>query len=400
MHAIRFVVNALSKEEASYAYLTEEAGRNALRYFEEIPGYAPTPLVSLGALAKAFGVASVYVKDESKRFGLNSFKSLGGGYAMGAYLAELSGISGPLRFKDVKNGIREKRVFATATDGNHGRGVAWAAQMLGHKAVVYMPRGADTSRVEAIRAFGAECTVTGMSYDDTVAYVFTLAAKNRWTAIQDTAFDGYAEIPAWIMQGYCAMGVEILEQLAASGAGLPTHVFLQAGVGSFAAAILGYFKNVLGDAAPVAAILEPHYANCLFVSARTKDKRLCSVSGNPRTIMAGLDCGTPSTLAWKILRAHARHFISCPEYIAANGMRILAAPLDGDPPICSGESGAVGMGVLEYIARQVRGTDLRRSLGIDDASRILLISTEGDTAPQNYRDIVWKGKHPQPLPAG
>ena len=193
------------------------------------------------------------------------------------------------------------------------------------------------------------------------------------------------------------MGLEILEQFEASGQPLPTHLFLQAGVGSFAAALLGYLKSALGQDCPKATILEPDAANCVFASANTADKDLASVASKEPTIMVGLDCGTPSTLAWDILRDHADHFVSCPDYIAANGIRILAAPLAGDTPVCSGESGAgIGMGVLEYAACQPEGKSLRQSLQLDASSRILLINTEGNTAPDNYRNIVWKGAYPQP----
>ena len=316
---------------------------------------------------------------------------------MGVCLAERAGIpQNIMEFALIQASRQEAITFATATDGNHGRGIAWAAQQFGQKAIVFMPRGADPSRVEAIRSFGAECIVMDMSYDNTVAHVFAQAKRQGWVVMQDTAFEGYTLIPAWIMQGYCVMGVEILEQLEESGQPLPTHIFLQAGVGSFSAALLGYFKNTLGRKCPHTVIMEPDYANCLFSSASTTDKSLTSIESKNPTIMAGLDCGTPSTLAWSILGEHAGHFVSCPEYIAANGMRILAAPRAGDTPVCSGESGAVGMGVLEYATCQPGGAGLRQSLRIDASSRILLISTEGDTAPESYRNIVWKGAYPQP----
>ena len=396
MHPVRFIKNTTSQDGFNYTYLSEASGENAVRYCKTIPGYQPTPLHHLPALAEALGVAGIAVKDERHRFGLNSFKGLGGAYGIGVCLAERAGIAqNVMDFATILANTGETITFATATDGNHGRGIAWAAKMFGQKAAVFMPRGADPSRVEAIRNFGAECTIMDMSYDETVAHVFALAKERGWVVMQDTAFADYAMMPAWIMQGYCVLGVEILEQLQDQP--LPTHLFLQAGVGSFAAALLGCFKSALGQNCPRATILEPDAANCVFASASTADKGLASVASKETTIMAGLDCGTPSTLAWDILRDHADHFVSCPDYIAANGMRILAAPLAGDPLVCSGESGAgVGLGVLEYATCQLGGEALRKSLQLDASSRILLINTEGNTAPDNYRNIVWKGAYPQP----
>ena len=396
MYPVRFIQNTVSKADFDFPYLSGPAGANALRYLKTIPEYQPTPLTFLPELAKKCGVASIAVKDESQRFGLGAFKALGGAYAIGVCLAERAGIpQNTMDFPSIRHSTKEVITFATATDGNHGQGIAWAARKFGQNAVVFMPRSAEPFRVEAIRSMGVECTVTDLSYDETVAHVFATAKQKGWVVMQDTAFDDYSLMPAWIMQGYCAMGVEILEQLAADGKEMPTHVFLQAGVGSFAAALFGYFKNTLGRKCPSAVIVEPHIANCLFASASNSQKSLTRVPSNQPTIMAVLDCGTPSTLAWDILRDHAGHFVTCPEYLAANGMRILAAPLGNDVPICSGQSGAVGAGLLEYTTCQAEGAALRKSLKLNASSRVLLFSTEGKTDPETYRDIVWKGAYPQ-----
>ena len=197
MHPVRFIKNTTSPDSFNYAYLSVASGENAVRYCKTIPGYRPTPLYHLPALADACGVADITVKDESHRFGLNSFKGLGGAYGIGVCLAERAGIAqNVMDFATIRASTDETITFAAATDGNHGRGIAWAAKMFGQKAAVFMPHGADPSRMEAIRSFGAECTITDMSYDETVAHVFALAKEQGWVVMQDTAFADYTLMPA------------------------------------------------------------------------------------------------------------------------------------------------------------------------------------------------------------
>lgn len=360
--------------------------------------YAPTPLHDLPHLAKDFGLGRILVKDESLRFGLNAFKVLGGSYAIGRYLADklgrpLSSLSREILCSPDIRSQTGDLTFAATTDGNHGRGVAWTARQLGQKAVVYMPKGSAQSRVDNIRALGAECRVTDLNYDDSVRMTWDQARKHGWVMVQDTAWDGYEDIPAWIMQGYTTLAVETLEQMHARGLQAPSHVFLQAGVGSFAGAVVGYLAAALGPDMPTFVIVEPHKANCIYTSARSADGRPHSVTGDLDTLMAGLACGAPSTISWPILRDYATACISCPDYTAANGMRILAAPLRGDAPILSGESGAATTGVVQWIMQSKDGEEARERLGLDESSTVLLVSTEGDTSPAAYRDVVWFGKH-------
>ncbi len=367
------------------------------KYHQGFREYAPTPLQQLPALAKRFGFSQVYVKDESKRFGLNAFKVLGGVYALGRIVAERLGRDiEDITVEELRQPETRKKVgditFATATDGNHGRGVAWTAQQLGMKAVVYMPKGSAQIRADNIRATGAECTITDLNYDDAVRLADATAKKNGWVMVQDTAWEGYEDIPRWIMQGYMTLGIEALDQLRESGVDRPTHLFLQAGVGSYAGATLGYFAAALGDLCPVTTIVEPRLADCIYRSLADSDGKPHAVTGQMPTLMAGLACGEPSTVAWGVLRDYATAGISCEDYFAANGMRILGSPLADDPKIISGESGAVTTGILEYIATM--GTDIKEKLGLGPDSRVLLISTEGDTSPELYRDIVWHGKCP------
>lgn len=374
-----------------------EVARVARAFHQGFDRYAPTPLVRLKNLAHELGLGEILVKDESQRFGLNAFKVLGGSYAVARYLARrldlpMSRVSPQLlRSAEVHEQLG-KITLVTATDGNHGRGVAWTAQQLGMGATVFMPAGSAPVRAENIRKTGAQCTITDLNYDDTVRLAMQHAQETDGVLVQDTAWDGYEEVPLWIMQGYTTLALEADEQWRDCGLRPPTHIFLQAGVGSFAAAVLGYFAAVWGDAAPQVITVEPQAADCFFRSFMAGNSAPRAVSGHMRTIMAGLACGEPSSLCWPLLRDRAVGGLSCHDVVAANGMRILAAPLPGDSPVCSGESGAAPLGAIEHIMKNPQMQDVRQALRLDAASRILLFSTEGDTSPELYRQIVWYGR--------
>ena len=324
----------------------------ARRFHSGLPGYAPTPLVSLDGLAHSLGVSKIWIKDESKRFGLNAFKALGGSYAMARCLSEKLGK--PLEemsFEELCAPAARRALgditFVTATDGNHGRGVAWAARLLGQKAVVYMPKGSAAERLENIRAQGAQAEITEYNYDDAVRLANRMAEEHGWILIQDTAWPGYEEIPAHIMQGYTTLAAETLQQLEEQGAERPTHLFLQAGVGSFAGAALGFFTSVWGEERPVTAIVEPDRADCLFRTAQADDGALHFVTGDMDSMMAGLCCGEPCTISWKIIDAYADAFLSCGDGYAARGMRLLARPEEGDPAV--GQAIAMGRKAYQMI---------------------------------------------------
>ena len=357
--------------------------------------YSQTPLTSLPGLAKALGVESIQVKDESYRFGLNAFKVLGGSYALGRYIAKTLGenIENLPANRILSDEVREKLgqlTFVTATDGNHGRGVAWTANQLGQKSVVYMPKGSAQERLDNIRAEGADASITDMNYDDAVRLADKHAREYGWVMVQDTAWEGYTDIPLWIMQGYTTMGYEMMSQLEER----PTHLFLQAGVGSMAGAMAGFFAGLYGENRPKIIIVEPNRADCLFRTAKANDGTLHSVTGDMNTIMAGLACGEPCSIGWKVLESVADGFLSVPESVAADGMRILASPCRGDSPIVSGESGAAAFGAAANILLDQELTDMKQQLGLDAHSRLLFISTEGDTDRENYRNVVWRGKYP------
>ena len=371
-----------------------DTAEKARRFHRSFPEYKETPLVELHALAKQLGVASIHVKDESFRFGLNAFKVLGGSYAIGNYISKKIGedLSELPYEKLVSPEVREKLgsiTFVTATDGNHGRGVAWTAGRLQQKCVVFLPKGSAEERLRNIQALGAEASITDLNYDDTVRHALACQKQFGWALVQDTAWPGYEEIPGWIMEGYTTIASEIREQLQGEK---PTHIFLQAGVGAMAGAICGYFTALYGDAdRPIITIVEPDQADCLYRTAKANDGRLHAVTGDMRSIMAGLCCGEPCTIGWEILRDHVDHYVSVPDSVAAKGMRVLGNPLPGDDRIISGESGAATMGFVTEVMTSPELTDLRQQLALDSESRILCISTEGDTNSDNYRRIVWDG---------
>jgi len=257
---IKILKNENYRTDTLPEFLSESAVSHIRKFHETLPGYRATPLLRLDSLAVKLGVKRIYVKDESKRFGLNAFKGLGGIYAVTKILCRELGLDinqisfSDLQTPEIKNKIKEI-VFITATDGNHGRGVAWAASQYGCKSYIYMTKGTAQSRVDAIKAVGAEdVVVTDMNYDDTVRLAAKLADENGWKLTQDTAWEGYEEVPAWITQGYTTMGAELLDQLRLDGIVKPTHLFLQAGVGSYAGSILGYFANRFGGTPPVTTI--------------------------------------------------------------------------------------------------------------------------------------------------
>ncbi|MEI6856314.1 diaminopropionate ammonia-lyase [Psychrilyobacter sp.] len=378
----------------SIKFLSEEEVGKAIKFHKSFDQYTVTPLAKLDNLANYTGLSRIYVKDESYRFELNAFKVLGGSFAMGKYLAsKLDCDISKLGYRELISEDIKKELgditFTTATDGNHGRGVAWTANKLNQKSVVYMPKGSSITRLENIRAEGATASITEVNYDDAVRLATDYANQNNGVVIQDTAWEGYEEIPAWIMQGYGTMALESIEQLKEKKIERPTHIFLQAGVGSFAGAIQGVFASIYGDDCPTTVIVESNLADCLYKSARVGEIR--SVGGDMQTIMAGLACGEPNTIAWEILKNHSAAFVSCPDWVAANGMRILGNPIKGDDRVVSGESGAVTAGLLFEVMTNPEYAQMKEDLKLDENSKVLLFSTEGDTDPEVYKEIVWQG---------
>ncbi|MCR2022826.1 diaminopropionate ammonia-lyase, partial [Blautia pseudococcoides] len=393
MKEIQWAVNKMPKTaDTSLPVMSLENVAKARAFHESFPQYSKTPLAKLDHMAKHLGLGGIYVKDESYRFGLNAFKVLGGSFAMANYIAkqthrDVSELPYAVLTSEELRKEFGQATFFTATDGNHGRGVAWAANRLGQKSVVLMPKGSTRTRLENIQKEGADASITEVNYDECVRRANTMAEKTpNGVMVQDTAWDGYEEIPSWIMQGYGTMASEADEQLREYGCVRPTHIFIQAGVGSLAGAVQGYFANRYPENPPMVVVMEADTAACLYKGAKAADGGIRIVDGDMPTIMAGLACGEPNTISWDILKNHVSVFTSCPDWVSARGMRMLAAPVKGDPQVTSGESGAVGMGLLSAIMEQDKYRELRSFLKLDDTAKVLLFSTEGDTDPERYKE--------------
>lgn len=399
MKDIKWVENKMPKtDDKNLPVMDLSEVEHARTFHKTIPGYEKTPLARLSHMADYLGLGEVCVKDESYRFGLNAFKVLGGSFAMAKYIAQQT--KKPISELDFEtltsDKLREEfgqATFFTATDGNHGRGVAWAANKLKQKAVVYMPKGSTQTRLNNILAENATATIEEVNYDECVRMAAAAAAKTpNGVVVQDTAWKGYEEIPSWIMQGYGTMALEASDQLSDYSIDRPTHVFVQAGVGSLAGAVQGYFANKYPENTPIVVVVEADVADCLYKSAVIGDGEEHIVDGDMQTIMAGLACGEPNTTSFDILKNHVSVFVSAPDWVAAKGMRLLSAPIKGDAQVVSGESGAAPFGVLHEIMKNPAYADLKEVLKLNNDSKVLLFSTEGDTDPDCYKEIVWGGK--------
>lgn len=390
-----YVQNLAKKDSELKQLFNQKIADKVMRFHKSFPQYETTPLVSLSSLAKKLGVGGIYVKDESKRFGLNAFKVLGGSYAIAKYIAKI--LNEPedkmsydfLTSDEIKEKIKGMTIV-TATDGNHGKGIAWTARQLGLPCKVFVPRNTTDERIENISSEGAEVFRTEWDYDDTLRHAVKVAEDIGGTVIQDTAWDGYEEVPAWTMQGYMTMAAEALTQLRLTGISELSHVFVQAGAGSMAGSVVGYYANAL-EKQPVIALAEASDSACFYQTAKANDGKLHFIDNDMNTIMAGLAVGEPCTVAWKILKEYVDVFLSVQDTITAKGMRVLGNPLQGDSRIISGESGAVTLGVLVQTLQDNDLSWLREKLGLNKSSQILLFSTEGDTDRRRYEEIVWDG---------
>jgi diaminopropionate ammonia-lyase len=347
------------------------------------PGYEPTPLRQLSGMANACGISDLFYKDEDLRFGLQSFKALGGAYAvcrlLQAFVAAKIGVlptSQDLREGKYRD-LTKSYTVTTATDGNHGRSVAWGAKSFGCSSLVYVPRQCSKARQVVIESYGAQVRQTNSGYDETVALCSENAERHGYIVVSDTSWEGYNEIPATIMQGYTVMSGEAIEQLGNNR--IPTHVFIQAGVGGLAAAVDSHFGLRWGLKKPCAIVVEPEGAACLYASALAgKPSR---ARGEVQTIMAGLDCGEPSLLAWSLLAKDAKFFATVTDSAAVNCMKLLADSPFGDDPIVAGESAVAGLAALLCVTGSA---DMRQKLNLTSQSRVLLFGTEGDTDPSIY----------------
>lgn len=348
------------------------------------PGYAPTALLRLEPLAARLGLRSLLYKDESTRFGLQSFKAMGAAYALACEVDRALGLTGEPLFDCTARAIRRDGApfaVACASDGNHGRAVAWTAAKLGLRCRVFLHERVSAARERAITALGASVERVAGNYDDSVHEAASQAAANGWRIISDTAYEGYETVPADVMQGYAAIAAEIRGVLPR--AMLPTHVIVQAGVGGLAAAMFSYFAGVRPSRPTVNICVEPLAAACLFASACRGERTL--VTGDLDTIMAGLSCGEPSTLAWERIVQFDTHFMAISDAAAATAMRVLADPRVCGQRLIAGESGAAGLAALLVLCGDPA---LRDSTGLDEHARVLLIGTEGATDPESYARIL------------
>lgn len=348
------------------AILSDRALADAQAAIRAWPGYAETPLHALGAQARRLGICALHYKDESSRFGLGSFKALGGAYAVE-------------RLVQARGGDAAGLTVCCATDGNHGRSVAWGAAAQGCRAVIFVHATVSERRADAIAAHGAEVRRTPGTYDDSLRIAQETAAAEGWQVVSDTSYPGYMDVPRHVMQGYETMAAEAFDRLAAP----PTHIFLQTGVGGLAAAVAGLAKRRWGDQRPTVVLADPVDAACWVESFAAGAPT--AVGGALDTIMAGLACGEVSLLAWEVLRDHADAAIAVPDDLAAETMRRLARPEADDAAIVAGESAVAGLAALELALGDAAA---RAALGLDAQSRVLVIGSEGATDPALYRTIV------------
>lgn len=387
MHRLFLNPRALGPERAYPQPLRSIQSRAALaaaaREIRSWPGYAPTPLVGLPGLAAHCGIARLWYKDEGGRFGLGSFKALGGAYAVFRLLArEIERQAGArVRSADLLGGrfrpVTERITVVCATDGNHGRAVAWGARLFGCQCTVYLHERVSRGREEAIARHGARIVRTPGNYDDSVRQAALDARRNGWFVVSDTSYEGYVDVPRDVMQGYALMVEEAVSQLPEGE--WPTHVFVQGGVGGLAASACAWLWETAGARRPRFVVVEPEKADCLFQSAAAgRPVRVC---GELDTLMAGLACGEPSLIAWRVLELGADAFLTIPDEAAVECMRMLARGVGHDPAIVAGESAVAGLAGM--LAAREAG-----EIGLGPDARVLVFGTEGATDPVLYRRLV------------
>jgi diaminopropionate ammonia-lyase len=364
------------------ATLDDAGFQSAKAEITQWDGYEMTPLLGLPALAREVSLGNIWLKDEAGRFGLGSFKALGGAYAVLRILAaELArrGVAFEAGSADLADGshrdVTERITVTCATDGNHGRAVAWGAQRFHCRCVIFVHESVSLLRADAIARYGAEVRRVPGTYDDAVREAARQAKANGWFIVSDTSWAGYADIPREIMQGYRMMADEAADQ---RGSWPPTHVFVQGGVGGVAAAVAVQMRARFGDDAPALIVVEPDRAACLLASAEAGEPT--SVPGDLDTVMAGLACGEPSLVAWQELNHAAAAFMAVPDEAATASMRLLARY-----GIVGGESGVAGIAGCLLAAGDPAA---REVLGLDATSRVLAFNTEGATDPMLYERIV------------
>jgi diaminopropionate ammonia-lyase len=357
----------------------------AEHYLKVRDNHAQTPLHALPALAGELGIAALHVKDEGQRLGLGSFKALGGAYAVIRLVLEEAGkwLGRTVDIGEINDAkvrvIASSMTFVCATDGNHGRSVAQGAGLVGARSVIFVHAGVSRERVAAIARLGAEIVLVEGGYDHAVREVARVGAERGWKIVSNTSWPGYERVPGLVMQGYTVIVREALRQMAEP----PTHVFLQAGVGGFAAAIAGHMAILLGERRPKAVVVEPRRSACVYASAEAG--RPATIAHQQSTVMAMLECAEPSLVAWRVLARVGDAFMTVEEEDAVAVMKRLARPLGNDPAIVSGESGGAG---LAGLIRAAGDKHMQSALDLDGHSRVLVINSEGATDPGRYAELV------------
>lgn len=373
----------LSADDANW--LGRAGAESAMRFLRFRRASLPTPLHSLRALANEMGVDAVHVKDESQRLGLGSFKALGGAYAVMKIVLERAGeiLGRDVAFEELESPevrpIASGLTFACATDGNHGKSVAQGAALVGARSVIFMHAGVSEERAEAVARQGADIIRVDGTYDDSVEVASRRCAENGWIVVSDTSWPGYERVPALVMQGYTAMIREALDAMPE----LPTHVFIQAGVGGLAAAVGAHLAIELGPRRPTFVVVEPELAACVFESARAG--RQLKIGHGAATVMSMLECYEPSLLAWRLLSRVADAFMTVGEDDAVAIMNRLARPAGNDPVVIAGESGGVGLAGFVKVAADEAA---RAAIALNKSSRVFAINTEGATDPGRYAQLV------------
>lgn len=377
MSPMRFVFNPFLRRGEAAA----PPRAAVLEFHRSLPGYAPTPLRSCPGLAKALGVGGLVVKDEAHRFGLKAFKGLGASWALHRILEDGRAAGTP-----------PPKAVATATDGNHGRAVAWAARRAGIPATIFIPAASAPSRVEAIRREGAHVTLVQGTYDDAVRQCAEESASNGWQVMADTGYEGYLAIPRLVAEGYSTLFTEADSQIEMASLPRPDLLIVQGGVGALACAAVEHFRG--HRTRPAIAVVEPEDADCLLESIASPDGQPRTARGRQTSIMAGLNCGEVSLAAWPTLRAGVDLFFSIEDRHAEEAMRRLRHAVAGDPPIEAGESGAAGLAGLLALLTEDALRGARERLSLSDRTFVMVLNTEGATDPEAFRRIVGLG----PLP--
>ena len=341
-----------------------------LAYHSKLRCYEPTPLVSLPRLAKSLGIKELYIKDESKRFKLNTFKVLGASFAV----------------HKVRESMQEQVTYCTATDGNHGRSLAWAARKLKQKAIIYIPAHSATARIKNIKKLRASVVLVDGDYDATVQKARDDAKEYGYTLIQDTSWDGYTHVPTYITTGYKTMMMELEDSLHPKKEPGIDFVFMQSGVGTWASSVVAYYRNRYPGNMPKLVTVEPLKSDSLLESC--KQNALSKTRQSQETIMAGLNCGTPSLIAWNILKYGVDLFLSIPDVYAARAMQSLYYPFKTDKQVFAGESGAAGLAGLMALAGDAALKEAKEKIGLDKTSRVLVFNTEGVTDPESFDELI------------